>query len=265
VTIFEYFVYHYSEPIFSRFSQTLWNFTFGLPATIKNLFTSNDDEMVRVEMDFSEFRDFDQPTVLNNDIRKVVNIIRDYITIEREPQSGFISVGVAFSDPYAATEMVILVKNLLQGYVIDYRTEKAIKNLTFIEEQFEEAKLNFQMRQDSLAAFQDRNMNVQMQSMMVREERLQFETELAFALYNNIGRRLQEAKIQVQEETPVFRLHEPATIPTKPVSPKSTRMLGGALFVGLFLGITLFYARRGFYTFMEEFHKKDISVHKNQV
>jgi uncharacterized protein involved in exopolysaccharide biosynthesis len=174
-----------------------------------------------------------------------------------------VSIGVSLSDPEASTEMVLLIRSLLQEYVTDYRTEKAMNNLEFIEEQYEEAKQMFQVRQDSLAAFQDRNLNLNLQSVAVVEQRLQSEYELAFSLYNTLARRLQEAKIQVQEETPVFRVHEPAVIPSSPSEPDALRILGGAIFVGLFIGITVIYLRRWLLHFWQEFKNKDPKPYLN--
>jgi uncharacterized protein involved in exopolysaccharide biosynthesis len=153
--------------------------------------------------------------------------------------------------------MVTLVRNLLQQYVVDYRTEKAMQNLEFIEERYEEAKANFQAQQDTLAAFQDRNVNLTQQSYQVQEERLRSEYELALSLYTTLARRLQEAEIQVQEETPVFRVHEPAVIPSRPSTPSAARILGGSIFVGFFFGVAAVYLRRGYHRFRTDFKNKD--------
>lgn len=259
MAIYDYFTNHYKEPLFTRLTNRLWDFTFGLPATLKRFFSNRDQEdILPEELDFTQYLNFTEPRLLDNNIRKVANTVKNFIHISRDAQTGFVNIGVSFSDAPASAEMVVLVKNLLQEYVIDYRTEKAMNNLLFIEDQFEEAKTNFQRTQEELAKFQDQNLNTQLQSVIVQEERLKFESELAFALYNNIGRRLQEAKIQVQEQTPVFRVHEPAIIPGSPAHPRATRVIGGALFVGLFFGIVLLYSKRGIQKFVTEFENKEI-------
>ncbi len=267
ITIFEYFTEHYEPSAVSRFYDFLWNITFGLPNTIMNIInwfgSDGVDEIGTI--DFSQYSDFEQPTAVNRYIRSVANIVTGYISIQREAQSGFIIVGVSLPDPIASTEMVILVKNLLKDYVIEYRTEKALSNLLFIEEQYVEAKREFEVLQDSLARFQDQNVNPSRQALIIQQERLQFEVDMAFALYSNIGRRYQEAQITVQEETPVFRTHEPAIIPTQPSQPKAERYLIGSLFVGVFGGIMLLYGLRGLRYFREEFDKKEITSNQESV
>lgn len=259
ITIFEYFTEHYTPPLTSRITEAVWDYTIAFPLTAWNIIRSigSDGQREKEPIDFSQFQEFEAPKILDSEIRKVANIVSGLITITREPQTGFVSIGVSLQDARASTEMVILVKNLLQEYVIDYRTEKAMNNLTFIEEQYLEAKENFQIRQDSLAAFRDRNVNLATESMAVVERRLESEYELAYTLYNTLARRLQEAKIQVQEETPVFRVHEPAIVPTRPSEPDAARILGGSVFVGIFLGIAFIYLRRWFAIFIQEFRNKD--------
>lgn len=259
VTIFEYFNDHYKQSFVQRASGFLYDYTFGLPRTlnsfINSVFSDSADEVPPI--DFSQFRDFDEPKMVDSRIRRVASILRDYITVTREPQTGFINIGMSFPDAHAATEGVIIAKNLLQEYVIDYRTERSLTNLEFIESQYEEAKAVLYTRQDSLAAFQDRNVNPVRQTLVVTEQRLQLDYELAYSLYNTLARRLQEARIQVQEETPVFRMHEPATIPIRPSQPSAARILGGSIFVGFFLGIASLYLRRVYYKYRDEFINKD--------
>jgi len=259
VTIFEYFSEHYKRSFVDNASVMLWDYTIGLPVTIWNFVTSlqKQEEVERPLINFSDFRDFDEPKMLDPQIRRVASTVSGYITIEREPQTNFVRIGVSLSDAYASTEMVMLVKNLLQEYVIEYRTEKSLKNLEFIRERYEEARQKWIATQDSLAIYQDRNINPARQSIAVREQRLQSEYDLSYSLYNTLARRLQESEIQVQEETPVFRVHEPATVPARPAAPSAARIIGGAAFAGLFLGIAFIYLRRAFIKFREEFRRKD--------
>ncbi|TVQ03421.1 MAG: hypothetical protein EA359_09755 [Balneolaceae bacterium] len=267
VTIFEYFTEHYKKSLIDRFSEFVWDFTIGLPSKLwgflQLLFSDHEPE--RLPVNFSDLRNFDRPLMLNPEVRSVAQTVSGYITVTREPQSGFISIGVSHPDAHASAAMVIIVKNLLQEYVTDYRTEKSINDLEFIRLQFQNAKTNLLIAQDSLAAFQDRNFNIQSHALILRQERLQTERDLAFSLYSTLARQLQEAEIQVQKETPVFRVHEPATIPTRPAHPRATRILGGSVFAGLFLGVIFIYLRRAIYWFRTEFHNKEPKPYLSRV
>lgn len=259
VTIFDYYDQYYEPGLYIRLKEFLRNHTIRLPSTIRGWFSSGSGENPE-EVDFTKYASFDDAVVLNSRIRRVAETMRSFITITREPQSGLITIGVSTHDPVAAPAIVNLVKNQLQEYVIEYRTEKSMANLLFIEEQFEDAKINFQAVQDSLAEFQERNQNINRPTITVQQQRLESEFEMAFSLYNNLGRRFQEARITVQEETPVFRVHEPATVPTRPAQPKAVRILGGSIFVGFFLGVVIYYFRKGYRVFKIRFEKKEIDT-----
>jgi capsular polysaccharide biosynthesis protein len=258
VTIFDYYNEYHQKSFTQAFSDNLWDYTIGLPFTLYNAIRSiGSDPSSRSDVQFSEYTSFDSPIKLDNRVRNVAQTVSEMTTITREPQSSFIIIGVSMPDPVAASEMVILIKDLLKNYVVEYRTEKSMTNLRFIEEQFNEAEQNFRAAQDSLAEFQDQNVNIQRRSFEVIEQRLQSEYELAFGLYNTLARRLQEAKIEVQEETPVFRVQEPAMIPGNPSSPSELRTLGGSLFVGLFMGVLFIYLRRLAASFLQKFKSKE--------
>jgi|GEM_PF-280377 len=258
VSIFDYYNEYHQKSFTQAFSDNLWDYTIELPVTLYNVIRSIGSEPSSgPDVQFKDFSSFDSPIKLDNRVRTVAKKVSEVTTITREPQSGFIIIGVSMPDPVAASEMVILIKDLLKNYVIEYRTEKSMKNLLFIEEQFEEAEENFRAAQDSLAKFQDRNFNIQRASFEVIEQRLQSEYELAFGLYTTLARRLQEAKIEVQEETPVFRVQEPAMIPGTPSSPSELRTLGGALFAGVFMGVMFIYLRRLAVSFLKKFKSKE--------
>lgn len=259
MTIFEYFNDHYEKSFIDKTKDFLWNFTIGLPVTLWEFFTSlfGDEPEERLPPDFAELLHFEVPKHVNPEVRRVAAIMSDYITIDREPQAGYVSIGVALPDPPASTEVVILVRNLLQEYVTDYRTEKAQNDLEFVKQRFDEAKDNYYAIHDSLASFQDGNINVARQSVAIHEQRLESEFQLAFNLYTTLARRVQEAEIQVQKETPVFRVHEPAVVPARPSQPSAARVLGGSIFVGLFLGVAFIYLKRAIRRFRREFEQKE--------
>ena len=266
VSIFDYYNEYHQKSFTQAFSDHLWDYTIGLPVTIYNGIRSiGSESSARSDVRFSEFSSFDSPVKLDNRVRTVAKTVSEMTTITREPQSGFIIIGVSMPDPVAASQMVIIIRDLLKDYVVEYRTEKSIKNLLFIEEQLREAEQNFRAVQDSLAKFQDRNVNIQLRSVEVVEQRLQSEYELAFGLYNTLARRMQEAEIEVQEETPVFRVQEPAIIPGTPSSPSELRTLGGSLFVGLFMGVLFIYLRRLAVSFLKTFKSKEPKPYFSEV
>lgn len=255
VTIYEYFTEYREKSLTENSADFLWNITFGLPSTIGGLFRSGGGE--REPVNFDELDIFDTPKIVDSSIRNVARTMSNWTTVSREPQTNLVMIGVSFPDANAAAEITNAIKELLQRYVTEYRTDKALNDLRFIEEQYEVAKANFLETQDSLALFQDRNRNISTASLEVQVQRLQSEYNLAFELYEFFAKRLSDARIKVQEDTPVFRVQEPAIVPSVPSHPRALRIIIGSVFLGLFLGILLVYLRKGIVLFRREFDKKD--------
>src|SRR5690625_6821413 len=88
-------------------SEGLWDFTIGLPATLYRAYQNwTSDPQPLEPIEFSELTNFETPLQLDNRIRSVAERVGKLITVEREPQTGFVSIGVYLPDTKAYYEMV---------------------------------------------------------------------------------------------------------------------------------------------------------------
>lgn len=254
VSLFTYYHEIREPPFFDRAGTFLWNMTFGLPGTIKGLFSSNSSE--RPDVNFEAYKEKEGPFDLDGRISQVINFTSGLISVEQQPQTGFILISAELPDAVASAQLVKAVKKQLTEYVTEYRTEKVMADLKYIRVQYNTAKERFQQAQDSLASFRDRNMNLATARAQTQEQRLQAEYDLRFQVYNSLAQRLEQSKLKVQEETPVFSTLEPVKIPGAPSSPNATRILLGSIFLGLFLGVTFIYMRRFYNYLVHEFKSR---------
>jgi uncharacterized protein involved in exopolysaccharide biosynthesis len=74
-------------------------------------------------------------------------------------------------------------------------------------------------------------------------ERLQGEYSIALNVYNELAKQLEQAKIQVKEETPVFSVLEPAMIPREKSKPKKPMIVAIWLFLGGILGVGIVFGK----------------------
>ncbi|MEX2574478.1 MAG: hypothetical protein WD317_09285 [Balneolaceae bacterium] len=256
LTLFEY-LNDVREPTkLQKAGNFVWGMTFGLPGTLRGFFSSSGGGGQQEGIDFSRYSDFDVPQVIEPDVLRAVRTMQEWTTVRIEPQTNFIVIGVSLPDAQASAEAVNIVKELLQRFVTEYRIDKARQDMQFIEGQYEQAKVRFEQVQDSMAVFRDQNVLLSSARSQVTEQRLQSQYSLAYDIYNTLATRLEEARIKVQEETPVFRVHEPVTVPTSPATPNFTYIFAGAVFLGLFFGIALIYIRRGMLRFHSEFKNR---------
>ena len=91
-----------------------------------------------------------------------------------------------------------------------------------------------------------RNFGIVSASEKTKEQRLNSEFNLAFNIYNSIALEYEKAKIEFQNEIPVFTVFEPVTQPTKPSEPILLNnlvifILGGIVVGGFLALLSIFY------------------------
>jgi uncharacterized protein involved in exopolysaccharide biosynthesis len=153
-----------------------------------------------------------------------------------EEPLGTLVISVQMQDPKAAAIFVDLVIKSLTRYIIEYRTQKAKIDLQFVEGRHAEAETKFRLAQKNLASYRDRNKNLILASALTSEQNLQAEYNLAFNIFNTLSQQLEQAKMKLQEKTPVFKVVEPAMISLKKDKPKTSLVLIVTLFMGICFG-----------------------------
>lgn len=187
----------------------LQKFTIGLPGTIIGAF-SGDDEVSPNAFDQNADPDIIE---LTKDEMKVIENLRQRVSASLDEESGVITVGVQMTNPKLAAEMADFTIQELTDYLVEYRTEKVLRDLQFVEEQLAEAEKRFEAAQIALADFRDSNQGALTNRARTQEQQLQSEYDLAFNLYNGLTQEYEQAKLRVQEETPVFKVLQPVQVP----------------------------------------------------
>lgn len=213
-------------------------YTFGLPGKIKGLFSGestgdtiqNDGKIIKISKEDS----------------KLVEKFKERISVEVDSKTGMITLTAEMPDAVAAAELTKMSVDLLQLHVINYKISKTGENLKFVKERHKEAKLRFEKTQMSLAAFNDRNLNVITARAQSEQQRLQNEYNLAFEVYQSLAQQLENAEIKVKEDTPVFTMVEPVSIPVEKSKPKRGLIIIISLFLGIVTGITSIFVLRAY-------------------
>ena len=142
-------------------------------------------------------------------------------------------------EAYAAAQLVQNAQMLLQRYITEFKIEKAKLDQEFIQQRYDEAKKNYQTAQRQLASFRDRNKNMSLATAKTEEEGLYGEYTLVTGVYSELAKKLEQVKIQVKEETPVFTIIKPVSVPTEKSSPNRPLILVVSAFIGLIAGTVL--------------------------
>jgi hypothetical protein len=174
---------------------------------------------------------------LTNREDKIINLIKKNVTLEVDQKYGFLTLSAAFSNAEVAAQVAEKARELLQKYVTQYKIRKASDKMEFIEGRYNEKKSEFIKAQQNLASFRDRNRNVSGAVAATEEDRLRGEFNIAQSVYNELAKQLEQAKIQVKEDTPVFSVIQPATVPNKAERPKRAMIVLMWGLLGVIVGV----------------------------
>lgn len=179
-----------------------------------------------------------QPITLTGRQMSVVSKLKRRISTTIEA-NGMVKVSVTMPDPLVAAKTTELGVDYLTQYVTDYRIDKVRENLAFIEKQYEEKKERYNKAQQRVAAIRDRNANIVTERGRIELSRAETEYNLAFTLYQGLAQQLNQARIKVQEETPVFKILEPIQVPLSKSKPNEELIIILSLFAGIAIGLAI--------------------------
>lgn len=208
-------------------SAAWWGYILKAPGLLKGLFASEKKGLNDGNKSNSRFISEEDQGVLSN--------LADRIIIGSDKKTGVTTIEVMMQSPEISAYLADTITSYLQSYIIDYRTQKARKDLAYSEKLYEESKADYYKTQATLAAYIDGNMNVVSAKYRTTQERLQNEASLAYTVYNQMAQQLQLAKVKVQDTTPVFTVIQPAVEPLFPSKPSKKMVIIGVLFFSIIL------------------------------
>ncbi len=231
ITLYEY----YTNPEYQNKNLlgSIKKYTLGLPGVILSALRSEKEEETASILSDTLTK---QIVALTEDERKVMKAIQENISFNNSKE-GHITMGYTFSEPQATASITNQLFNTLQEYVKEYKTQKQIDNLQFVEESYQAARQDFLQKQGALASFQDANRGLTTALARTTEQRLRSEYDIAFTVYNELAKQQEQAKLAVKESTPLLTVINPVVVPHEKSAPRRSIILVGFIFLGIVVGI----------------------------
>jgi len=188
---------------------------------------------------------------ITQDEKELIEILSAQLSLVVNDQDGYISLSARMPEAKAAAQMAQKAQDLLQEAITNFKIQKAIDQLAFVEERYAEKEKKANAAQQRLATFRDRNKNVSTAKAQTELERLTAEYNLVYGVYSELAKQLETQKIQVKEDTPTFTIIEPVSIPIDKSKPKRSMILiiwtilGGIVGVGMVFGKEFFDSIKG--------------------
>lgn len=229
----------------------IYSYTVGLPSRIfsssKNeplIIKSRSDTAVSdTDTALTSDSTFD-PIILSERDANIADALSSCIKTDDDfKKTNKFIITVEMQDPLVVAQVTSYVVKSLTKHIINYRTKKAKTDLEFVAARTKEAEENYIKTQQALASFKDRNKNVVLTTVQSQQDKLEAEYDLAYTMYNTLSTQLEQAKIKVQDETPVFNVVNPAQIPLTKSKPNPLFIIIVSILIGAWLGIVVVYAK----------------------
>ena len=164
---------------------------------------------------------------------KCFAILSDIVDVSVNQKDGFITISSEM--PLAKYSAIIakFSRDILQNIIIENKIESARQNLIFSQSQLIEKKKEFDDIYSKLAFFSDSNLNSVNSFVLNEKNKLASEFQIISAVVEEISKQVEQAKIQLKRDTPVFSTIQEAVIPIERSSPKRTQIVIIFGFIGI--------------------------------
>ncbi|WP_420384917.1 exopolysaccharide biosynthesis protein [Roseivirga sp.] len=202
----EYFEEYYQPPLL----YSIKKYTVGLPSLILSLFEPEEEEQSKTTLN----QNGESMVKLTEQELRHFSRIDGQISIVSNLKDGFVTISVSMPEPELAAQLAKYVEDLLERELINYKVKNAQHSLDFIIESYNDKKLQFIEKQEQLAVFIDGNRNINTESAKIQLQQLQAEYNVAYEVYLSLAKELEQAKLQINRDTPTMAIIQPVLIPS---------------------------------------------------
>lgn len=159
---------------------------------------------------------------------------RNNINITIDKKTGVITISTKAQDALICKTLADSIKNKLQIFITEYRTNKSRTDYEYYKKLTADAKQDYEDIRHQYARMSDANIDISLRSIEMKLEDLENDMQLKYNTYTTLNVQLQAANAKVQERTPVFTVVKGATVPVKPAGPKRMLFVIGMLILAFF-------------------------------
>lgn len=229
-------------------ADTSWHladYTIGLPRLIfHKLFPPKPLDLSGVEQHLGQEPGDRKFRVLTEyETKAMTRLSNDMLSVDIDPNTDLIVVNVTTEDRLMCAQLAQAAVNLLQEYIIKYKIAQSMENVEFIENSYNDAKVEYERAREALYNYTDRHRDVVIDRTELEYHRLSDTFDIAASVFKTLAEQLSQARIAVKAETPVFSILEPVVLPKEKSSPKFMLTMIVSLFLGGVIGVAIVMCR----------------------
>ena len=203
---------------------TIKKYTIGLPSLILSSF-KNQKEYTNESKIYS----------ITEKDEALFKILENNLSLSINEKEGFITISFTDTNKNIAAQITQISQNLLQEKIIEFKNKSSREMLDFALKQYSDKKESYEKLQDERAVFVDKNINISSSLFQNKLSRLESEVNISESIVQQLASQVEQAKLQVNKDTPVFTTIKPVTIPFERSAPKRSLIVITFLFLGFVL------------------------------
>ena len=207
---------------------TIKKYTIGLPSLILSSFNSKDQKEF--------FNESDIYSITKED-KDLFELLDSSLVLTVNKKEGFITISCTDTNKNIAAQITQIAQNLLQEKIIKFKNKASKETLEFVLKQYDEIKSQHEILQDERAIFIDKNINISSSLFQNKLSRIESELNISESILLQLANQAEQARLQVNKDTPVFTIINPVTIPFERTAPKRSSIVIVFGFLGLVLSI----------------------------
>ena len=240
---------YYSEVYKPSFLGYLKKYTIQLPSVVISVFKdeNNSKDVVKDSNGFF---------TLSNESNLILKKIKKQLRISVNEKEGFVIITAVMPEAIASAELVANAQKILQKYIIKFKVKKSKEQLRFVKERYDEKEKEFRVVQKKLASFMDQNQKITSALAQTKLEQLQSEYDLANNVFVELAKQYESQQIQVKEDTPIFTILDPVSVPFERSFPKRGMVILMFVVLGVLAGFLMVGLKNLKSFLLENFNKK---------
>ena len=165
------------------------------------------------------------PNNITEEEDDIYEMARHDINISVDKKTRVITIRATSQDPVICKTLGDSIKDKLQVFITQYRTNKARIDCEYYQKLTDSARIDFEKQRHKYAHMADASTHVTLQSATQRLQDIANDTQEKYNTYTKLNTQLQAAKAKVQECTPAFTILKAASVPVKPTGPRRVRFV----------------------------------------
>ena len=221
---------------------TIKKYTIGLPSLILSSFKDKDQIENLIKSDIYSVTQEDEA---------LFKILNSRLSLSINEKEGFITISYTDLNKNVAAQITQIAQNLLQEKIIEFKNKSSKEMLDFALKQYSDKKESYEKLQDERAVFVDKNINISSSLFQNKLSRIESELNISESIVQQLASQVEQAKLQVNKDTPVFTTIKPVTVPFQKSYPNRTVIVLTFIITGLIFSVGYILVKNNLLKFLK--------------